>query len=127
MRKLIAIAFALVLVGCASPDYAAYTAAHTARVSADTKRLDNIANIARESNDPVARVAAIITLSHAESKAHDAIAKPTNMFVELLQGATGLYGMWTNAVLNVVNSTRASDPDVAGQALNVLTPNLTGK
>jgi hypothetical protein len=129
MRAL-AILLAVTLTGCASADYAAYTAAHTARVTADSKRLDGIASIARESNDPVARVAAIITLSHAESKQHDAIAKPTNILTELLQAGAGAYGIWAKTVLGVVDSTKsisASDEDVANRALNVLTPNLTGK
>jgi hypothetical protein len=126
MRGL-AIAFAavLALVGCASPDYAAYAQAHTARATLDAKRLDNIAAIARESNDPVARVAAIITLSHAESKAQDKIEKPTNVIVEAVQAGASVYGTWAQTLLGVLNlrkSTTGISEQDAANAINILKP-----
>jgi hypothetical protein len=112
--------------GCASPDYAAYTQAHANRTAADARRLDSIAAIARESNDPVARVAAILTLSHAESKASDKIEKPTNMFVEAVAAGTSIYSIWSNTLLGVLNmrrSTSAITEQDASTALNILQPN----
>jgi hypothetical protein len=119
----------IALVGCASPDYSAYTAAHAARSAQEAKRLDNIASIARESNDPAARIAAIITLSHAEAKAQDKIEKPTSILVEAMQAGAGIYGTWINGVLGVLNMQRtttvtAIDPSAAANALTVLTPAL---
>lgn len=124
-RTLIALGVALALVGCASPDYAAYTAAHTARSSADSRRLDSIATIARESADPVARVAAIITLGHAESRAQDKIEKPTNMFVEAVQAGAGIYGTWASTLIDVLTlrkSTAGISEADAANAINILKP-----
>lgn len=126
--KALAFAFAavLVLAGCASPDYAAYTQAHTARTNADSRRLDSIASIARESTDPTAKVAAIITLGHAESKAQDRIEKPTNMFVEAISAGAEVYGTWASTLLGVLNlrrSTSSITEQDAANAINILKPN----
>jgi hypothetical protein len=125
--KALALAFAVAvaLVGCASPDYAAYAQAHTARATLDAKRLDSIALIARESNDPAARIAAIITLSHAESKAQDRIEKPTNVIVEAVQAGAGVYGTWASTLLGVLQlrkSTTAISEQDAANAINILKP-----
>jgi hypothetical protein len=125
--KALAVALAAVaLVGCASPDYAAYTAAHAVRSNADAKRLENIALIARESNDPTARIAAILTLSHAEAKAQDRIEKPTNMFVEAVTAGAGVYSTWASTLLGVLQlrqSTSAISETDAANAINILKPN----
>jgi outer membrane murein-binding lipoprotein Lpp len=120
-----AVLAALALAGCASPDYAAYAQAHTARATLDAKRLDSIAAIARESNDPTARIAAIITLSNAESKAHDKIEKPTNVIVEAVTAGAGVYSTWAQTLLGVLNlrrSTSAISENDAANALNILRP-----
>jgi hypothetical protein len=119
------VVLAAVLTGCASPDYAAYAQAHTARATLDAKRLDNISNIARESNSDVARIAAIITLSHAESKAQDRIEKPTNVIVEAVQAGAGVYGTWASTLLGVLQlrkSTTAISEQDAANAINILKP-----
>jgi PBP1b-binding outer membrane lipoprotein LpoB len=120
-----AVLAALAFVGCASPDYAAYAQAHTARATLDAKRLDSIAAIARESNDPTARIAAIITLSHAETKAQDKIEKPTNVIVEAVTAGAGVYSTWAQTLLGVLNlrrSTSAISENDAANAINILRP-----
>jgi hypothetical protein len=126
--KALALAFLAIMsvAGCASPDYAAYAQAHTARATLDAKRLDSIAFIARESNSDVARIAAIITLSHAESKASDKIEKPTNVIVEAVQAGAGVYGTWASTLINVLQlrrSTSAISEVDAANAINILKPN----
>jgi PBP1b-binding outer membrane lipoprotein LpoB len=125
-RTLLALGIALALVGCASPDYANYTAAQTARTNAESKRLDNIASIARESNDPVARVAAIITLSNAEARNQQKIEKPTNILTEVVQAGAGIYGTWAQTLLGVLDlrrSTSAISEQDAAAAISILKPN----
>jgi hypothetical protein len=128
MRGLaIALAAMFALVGCASPDYAKYIDGQTARSAQEAKRLDNIASIARESNDPVARIAAIITLSHAESKAQDKIEKPTNIIVEAVQAGASVYGTWAQTLLGVLNlrkSTTGISEQDAANAINILKPTI---
>jgi hypothetical protein len=115
------------MVGCASPDYAKYAEAQVARSAQEAKRLDNIALIARESNDPTARIAAIITLSHAETKAQDRIEKPTNVIVEAVQAGAQVYGTWAQTLLGVLQLRKAttgiSEQDAAN-AINILKPTL---
>jgi PBP1b-binding outer membrane lipoprotein LpoB len=125
-RTLIALGIALALVGCASPDYANYTASQNARTAAESKRLDSIASIARESNDPVARIAAIITLSNAEARNQQKIEKPTNIFVEAVEAGASVYGTWAQTLLGVLNlrrSTSAISEQDAANAISILKPN----
>lgn len=124
--RLIAIAIALALAACASPDYQAYTVAQTARTTAESKRLDNIASIARESNSDVSRIAAIITLSNAEARNQQKIEKPTNMFVEAVEAGASVYGTWAQTLLGVMSmrrSTSAISEQDAANAINILKPN----
>lgn len=127
MKLLATLAVALTMVGCASPDYAKYAEAQVARSAQEAKRLDNIALIARESNDPTARIAAIITLSHAETKAQDRIEKPTNVIVEAVQAGAQVYGTWAQTLLGVLQLRKAttgiSEQDAAN-AINILKPTL---
>jgi PBP1b-binding outer membrane lipoprotein LpoB len=122
------LALVLVLVGCASPDYAQYTAAHTARTQADAKRLESIAQIGREAQEPMSKLAAILTLGHAEQRAQDKIEKPTNILTEVVQAGSGIYGTWAQTLLGILQLrqtktvTGISETD-AGNALNVLQPN----
>ena len=124
---LLALALAASLVGCASPDYAAYAAAHTARANADAKRLDNIARIGLEANEPMSKLASILTLGHAESRAQDKIEKPTNIITEVVQAGSGIYGTWAQTLLGVLQLrqtrtvTAISESD-AENAINILKP-----
>jgi hypothetical protein len=128
MRALaLAFAAAMALVGCASPDYAKYVDGQVARSAQEAKRLDNISNIARESNSDVAKIAAIITLSHAEAKASERLEKPTNMLVEAIQAGAGVYGTWASTLLGVLQlrkSTTAISEQDAANAINILKPTL---
>lgn len=126
MRALLAALAAVAMVGCASPDYAQYAAATTARTTAESKRLDNIASIARESNSDVARIAAIITLSNAEARNQQKIEKPTNVIVEAIEAGAGAYSTWAQTLLGVLNlrrSTSAISEVDAANAINILKPN----
>lgn len=125
-RTLIALGIALALVGCASPDYAKYVEAHTARTNADAKRLDNIARIGLEANEPMSKLASILTLGHAEQRAQDKIEKPTNLLTEVVQAGSGIYGTWAQTLLGVLNlrrSTSAISEQDAANAINILKPN----
>ena len=127
-RTLIALGIALALVGCASPDYAKYVEAHAARTAADAKRLDNIARIGLEANEPMSKLASILTLGHAEQRAQDKIEKPTNILTEVVQAGSGIYGTWAQTLLGILQLrqtktvTGISETDT-GNALNVLQPN----
>jgi hypothetical protein len=117
----------ILLAGCASPDYEKYVNAQVARSVQEAKRLDNISNIARESNSDIARIAAIITLSHAESKAQDKIEKPTNIIVEAVQAGASVYGTWAQTLLGVLNlrkSTTGISEQDAANAINILKPTI---
>lgn len=126
-RTLIALGIALALVGCASPDYAKYVEAHAARTAADAKRLDNIARIGLEANEPMSKLASILTLGHAEQRAQDKIEKPTNILTEVVQAGSGIYGTWAQTLLGILQLrqtktvTGISETDAAN-GLSVLKP-----
>lgn len=125
-RTLSVLALSLVLSACASPQYQTYANAHTLRTQAHEKRLESIAQIARESNDPATKVAAILTLGSA-SKQEDAIAPPVNPLVELAETGLKAYSTWASTVFNVLQlgrgTTSVSDDSIAN-GLKVLTPTL---
>jgi hypothetical protein len=125
-RTLVALAAAIALVGCASPDYAAYASASVQRSAHEAKRLENLATIAREANDPITKVAAVVALSHAESKNKDRLEAPVNPLVEVLNVGATVYDRWANTLLGVLQlrrSTSAISEQDAANAINILKPN----
>jgi PBP1b-binding outer membrane lipoprotein LpoB len=127
MKIIAAALVAMLMAGCASPDYAVYAQAKVAQSLQEEKRLESIALIARESTSDAAKIAGLIMLSHAEQKASANIEKPTNIMVESAQVITSLYGTWAQTLLGVLQlrrSTTAISEQDAANAVNILQPSL---
>ena len=122
--KIIAIAVLLLLTGCAtSKEYASYLAAHQAaheaKASAEKARLSAIAEIAKNSNDPSARTAAVMAL--AMGKGDSQVVPPAPPQDKVLQWASILMPTLTNIATagfsyraGVVASNNSRDVTVAG-------------
>lgn len=128
-----ALAAAVMMSGCASTDYDRYAQIHIEKSKTEATRYDALDSVARHATDPTVKVAAAMALAFAGQGQTSAIgvAPPQNATLEFFKTLLGAgvqgYGIWAGTVSNVVNSTKgAADKDVAGQALQVLTPNLTG-
>lgn len=118
--------------GCASADYAKYAETHIEKSKTEATRYDALDSVARHSTDPSVKVAAAMALAFAnvgQGGGGTSAAPPQNTFLEFVKTIGGIavpiYGMWTGAVTNVVNSTKGpANTDVANSALGVLTPNI---
>lgn len=135
----------LALAGCANGGNQAYQAAHEsaskrgieeakARADSDKTLALAVASAAKGCESDVCRMGAMLTFANMKAaagavvqSAAPVIQAPVNEALEwakvLVPGAITMHANHLGAVLGIVNSTKgAADKDVAGGALNSITP-----
>ena len=130
--KALLLVLALALSACSTSDYAKYAEVHAGQAAAEVKRLEIIGNIARESSDPVARVAAIMALNNAgqgsKSKPEQMTA-PVSPITTVVDAGVSIYSLWAGGILSLAKLGQktvieAVDPYVLNNGLSLLKPNL---